>query len=100
MDILYNPIEKLPNTSPTTIKRFKKIGILTFKDLLDYFPYKYKDFSIIKKTSEAEFGETVTVIGKILEKKQDTSKRGLKIQLLKVGTGEDFIWLVWFNQSG
>ncbi len=98
MSVLENPIEKLPSTSPSTVKKFKKIGIQNFEDLLNYFPYKYKDYSKIKQPEKAEFGEIITVIGKVQEKKEEVSKRGLKIQFLNVKANEDSIWLVWFNQ--
>ncbi len=97
MKVLETSIEKLPSTSKVTIARFKKIGISTFFDLLNYFPYKYKDYSNIKRASKSNFGEVVTVKGTVISKKEEISKRGLRIQLIEL-KDDDTILLVWFNQ--
>ncbi len=99
MNILSNPIENLKNTSPRTISLFKKIGIKTFQDLIEYFPYKYRDFSKIKPLSQVNFGDEITLIGRVEEKKQEVSKRGLTIQLVRISDGKDSFWLLWFNQK-
>ena len=95
---LEQPIDKLPSTSQTTIKRFKKIGIKTFFDLLNYFPFRYENYSLISSIEKAQPGEKLTLKGKIIDKKEERTKKGLKLQkfLLYDGTGK--IEIVFYNQ--
>lgn len=95
---LQTPIENLPSTSHFTIKKLKKIGINNFWDLLNYFPFRYENYSLISPIQKIQEGEVVTVIGEIIETKNEITKRGLKIQkiILADKTGE--IILIWYNQ--
>jgi len=95
---LEQPIDKLPSTSQTTIKRFKKIGIKTFFDLLNYFPFRYENYSLISSIEKAQPGEKITLKGKVIDKKEEKTKKGLRLQkfLLYDGTGK--IEVVFYNQ--
>jgi len=95
---LEQSIDKLPSTSQTTIKRFKKIGIKTFFDLLNYFPFRYENYSLISSIQKAQPGEKLTLKGKIIDKKEERTKKGLRLQkfLLYDGTGK--IEIVFYNQ--
>jgi len=95
---LEQPIDKLPSTSQATIRRFKKIGIKTFFDLLNYFPFRYENYSLISSIAKAQPGEKLTLKGKILDKKEERTKKGLRLQkfLLYDGTGK--IEIVFYNQ--
>lgn len=91
-------IENLPRTSSITIRKLKSLGIYTYFDLLNYFPTRYEDYSIISKISVAQPGETVTIQGPIISIKNNYLRGGLKIQkaIIKDETGE--IEANWFNQ--
>jgi ATP-dependent DNA helicase RecG len=95
---LEQSIDKLPSTSQTTIKRFKKIGIKTFFDLLNYFPFRYENYSLISFIEKAQPGEKITLKGKIIDKKEERTKKGLRLQkfLLYDGTGK--IEIIFYNQ--
>ena len=95
---LEQSIDKLPSTSQTTIKRFKKIGIKTFFDLLNYFPFRYENYSLISSIEKAQQGEKLTLKGKIIDKKEERTKKGLRLQkfLLYDGTGK--IEILFYNQ--
>jgi len=98
MMFLNQPIDNLPSTSATTIKRFKKIGLKTFFDLLNYFPYRFENYSLISSIASTQPGEKLTLKGKIIDQKQEITKKGIKIQkfLLYDGTGK--IEIVFYNQ--
>ena len=70
--MLENSIESLPGTSSTTIRKFKSFGINTYFDLLNYFPTRYENYSIISKIDRIQVGEIVTISGKIVEAKINT----------------------------
>ncbi len=91
-------IEKLPATSFLTIKKLKKLGIKTFLDLLNYFPFRYKDYSIISKIGFCQPAEQLTIHGKIIDRKFQITKTGLKIInfLIEDDTGK--IEAVFYNQ--
>ncbi len=91
-------IEKLPATSFLTIKKLKKLGIKTFFDLLNYFPFRYKDYSIISKIGFCQPGEQLTIYGKIIDRKYQVAKTGLKIInfLIEDDTGK--MEVVFYNQ--
>ena len=68
MNLNHLLINSLPFTSPVTIKKLQSLGINTYYDLLNYFPYRYEDYSTISAIDRLQPEETVTVSGKILLK--------------------------------
>jgi len=61
------PIQLIPGVGPAYLKRFYKLGIKTVGDLLFYFPFRYENFSQIKKISQLTPDEVATIVGKILQ---------------------------------
>ena len=99
MLFLRTKIEKLPFIGPAYVKKLHKVGIKTVEDLLFYFPFRYDDFSDVKKISEVELGEVVSVQGKIIEIKNiRTWKRKMNITEALIEDEKGAIKAVWFNQ--
>ncbi|MCK5475678.1 MAG: ATP-dependent DNA helicase RecG [Candidatus Pacebacteria bacterium] len=99
MSFLRTKIEKLPLIGPAYVKKLHRIGIKTAGDLLFYFPFRYDDFSDVKKISEVELGEVVSVQGKIIEIKNIRSwKRKMNITEALIEDETSAIKAVWFNQ--
>src|SRR3990167_5381584 len=92
------PIENLPATSSTTIKRLKSVGIITVWNLLNYFPFSYENYLVISPIAKVQSGETVSIKGKIIKVFKLTSKKGLKIQKLTLADESGKIDAVWYNQ--
>lgn len=97
-NFLQTSIEKLPSTSFITLRKLKKIGINNFWDLLNYFPFRHENYSLISKINKLQEGEIVTIIGEIIEIKNEFTKKGLKIQKAKINDQTGEITLVWYNQ--
>ena len=95
---LATPIEKLPGTSFLTLKKLKNIEINNYWELLNYFPFRYENYSIVSPISSLQNGETVTIKGKLIEIENLYSKRGLKIQKAKLADASGQIDLIWYNQ--
>ncbi len=96
---LKTPIEKLPQIGAAYIKRLHKIGIETVEDLLFYFPFRYDDFSKVKKVSEVEIGEVVSICGRILDiQNVRTWKKKMNITEALVEDETGVIKAIWFNQ--
>ena len=91
-------IENLPATSTITIRKLKSLGIDTYFDLLNYFPYRYENYSIISPINKLQPEEIVTISGKILEAKNQYTRTGLKIQKIIITDEAGKIEINWFNQ--
>ena len=97
-DILNTTVDMLPATSGLTIKRLKAIGINTWEDLLNYFPFRFEDYSLISKISKIQPGEIVTVQGSIKKAKQEFTRKGWRIQKITIADETGELLLIWYNQ--
>lgn len=93
-----NSIDSLPNTRPATIQRLKSIGINTYWDLLNYFPFRYENFSLISTIDRIQSGEVVTIRGKVLGSQNVYAKTGLRIQKIILADLTGKVELNWYNQ--
>jgi len=95
---LQDSIEKLPFVGPTYAKRLAKLEIKTIEDLINHFPFRYDDFSLISPIGQVQVGETVTIKGKVESIKNEYTKLGKKIQKATVSDTSGKIEIIWFNQ--
>ena len=91
-------IDCLPHTSATTIKRLKLLGVNTCSHLLNYFPYRYENYSLISTIDKLQPEETVTIKGKIAKVNQIYTKKGLTIQKVLISDSTSSLELIWYNQ--
>ena len=101
MDILQQDIMYLPGVGPHRKKLLSdELGITTFGDLLEYYPYKYVDcskfYTVHELTGEMPF---VQVKGRILsfEKFEMSLRKTRVVAHFTDGTG--IMDLVWFNHG-
>lgn len=95
---LDQPIENLPQTSSLTKRRFKKLGLKTYRDLLNHFPSRYEDYSHIKNINRCRPGEIVSVIGRITDAQNQYLRKGMTIQKVSLTDKSGQININWFNQ--
>lgn len=96
---LNSPLGTIGRISPVYLKRLRRLGIKTVKDLLYHFPHRYDDFSKITPIGQIKINEIVTVQGKILEiKNTRTWKKRMLLTEAIVGDKTGAIKAVWFNQ--
>lgn len=95
---LQSPIESLPNTSSITIRKLRELEINTFWDLINYFPYRYENYSLISAIGKIQVGEVVTVKGQIKSVKNIFTKRGMTIQKINLIDSTGSFDLTWYNQ--
>ena len=99
MDILGQDIMYLPGVGPNRKKMLSaELGIQTFGDLLEYFPYKYVDrskfYHVSELTGDMPF---VQVMGHILSfEKFEMSRRKVRV-VAHFTDGTGLMDLVWFN---
>src|SRR5690348_18471706 len=97
-NILSSPIEYLKGVGPQRAELLKKeLGIFTFKDLLEHFPYRHIDktkVTLIREISpQTEF---VQVAGKVVSVELMGDKRSKRLVAeIKDSTGT--LELVWFQ---
>lgn len=96
--LLDTPIESLPATSPVTLHRFKTLGIDTYSDLLNYFPFRYENYSFITPITRIQEGEVVTIKGMIIQSKNEITKRGFRLQKITIQDESARLTLTWINQ--
>jgi len=96
---LSDPVSIVKGIGPRYLKYLNKLGVFTIKDLLWYFPFRYEDFSQIKKINELIPGEKVSLVA-LVEKinvRRTLRKRMFIIEaLVKDDTGT--LTVIWFNQ--
>ncbi|MFB6455100.1 ATP-dependent DNA helicase RecG [Chitinophaga sp. Hz27] len=96
--ILSNPIEYLKGVGPQRGELLRKeINIHTFKDLLEYFPFRYVDKTRIDRISDISgYEDFVQIRGRIIRMEVMGENRGKRlVATFKDETG--VIELVWFQ---
>lgn len=74
--------------------QFRKKGIETVEDLVNYLPRKYHDFSTVTPISAARDGDVVSVIGRVIEMKN--TNKFIKVKI--VDSSKWYMHVIWFNQ--
>ncbi len=97
--ILDTPIEYLKGVGPQRAAVLKKeLQIFTYKDLINFYPYKYLDRTKYYKINELNSGinAEVQLVGKIIRLKTVEQKRGSRlVAVFTDGTAE--MELIWFQ---
>lgn len=95
---LNSPVGSVPKIGPKYKTLLKNLQIETVEDLLYHFPFRYDDYSKVKKINELMEGDTVTVTG-VLEKIDNIFTRtGKRLTTGRFSDETGHIQLVWFNQ--
>jgi len=65
MLMLETDITNINRVGAATAKKLKKLGILTVRDLLFYFPFRYDDFSKMTPIAELQAETSANVVGQV-----------------------------------
>jgi len=96
---LNTPVTEVQKIGPIYAKRLHRMGIKRVSDLLFHFPHRYQDFSKITPIGEVGIGETVTVMGKIIDiQNTKTYRKKMNITEAIIEDSSGVIKSVWFNQ--
>ncbi|MBI2420898.1 MAG: DNA helicase RecG, partial [Candidatus Levybacteria bacterium] len=79
-------------------KPLQKLRIYRFGDFLFHIPFRYVDYSLISKIGDLQEGEIVTIRGKVVEIKNNYTRRFRTLQKAKVEDSTGVIDVIWFNQ--
>jgi ATP-dependent DNA helicase RecG len=96
--ILGNPIEYLKGVGPLRAELLKKeLGIFTFQDLLELFPYRHVDRTKINLIREIAPGtEYIQVMGRVVRAEVLGEKRSRRL-VAEIRDGSGTLELVWFQ---
>ncbi len=96
---LDSPVSALKGVGPVIQKGLARLGIFTVKDLLQYWPRRWDDFSSISKLSSIKPGR-VAVLCKVLAVDVRRSARQPRLTITEAVLTDETgtIKAVWFNQ--
>jgi len=92
-------INVLPGVGPALASKLAKLDIVKISQAINYYPFRYDDFSRQAKIEQLKLGDVVSLIGvvDIIDTKRSPRKRMyLTEAIINDGTGQ--LRLVWFNQ--
>lgn len=76
----------------------ERLNIWTVSDLLFHVPFRYEDFTKVLKICDLEIGVQSTIKGKVVEAKNEYTRRKYVLQKVKISDGAGEVTAMWFNQ--
>lgn len=93
-------ISNLKGVGAKRAEQFKKLGIVSLNDLLEFYPRNYEDWSKCYSVSEAPFGERCCVKGCVSTKVSTVRiRKGLTLYKFTVSDGMANMFVTLFNQK-
>ncbi len=93
-----SPVSILPKIGPVYSRLLEKLNILTIKDLVLHYPFRYDDYSKIVGSKMLKVGEPVTVIGDVTSISNSVTKSRKRLTSLTIDDGSGKVNAIWFNQ--
>jgi ATP-dependent DNA helicase RecG len=94
---LDSPVMELRGVGEAGAKKFAVLGIKKVADLVDYYPRRYEDYSVVTTISQLRPGP-VTIEAVIKQAKGRYVRRGLHVTEAIASDETGSVRLVWFNQ--
>ena len=93
------PVTVLQNVGPKHAQTLSRLGVITLRDMLYYFPRRYDDYANLKTINRLAYNEAVTVIGTV-QSVAIRPVRGGQFQVVEavVSDGTGAMRISWFNQ--
>lgn len=93
------PLSDIASIKKPTLAKLANMGLLTVRDLLYHFPFRYEDYSAIHTIDSVAPEEKCTLIGTITEIEAGrTWKKKLFLTEATITDDTGQIRLIWFNQ--
>lgn len=98
MDLkLTDPVESIPLIGQKSKDRLSRLGIHTVGDLLHHYPFRFEDFSKVKKIKDLRADELVTVQGCLNSISHFRASRQF-LTRARLTDESGTVDLIWFNQ--
>jgi len=94
-------IEKLFSMRGDHAGKLRKMGIRTVRDLIYHFPFRYIDFSHVRKVADLEYGKEQTVLVSVWEATETRIGKDFKRTSTQAVVGDESgnIHVTWFGQG-
>jgi ATP-dependent DNA helicase RecG len=93
------PASSLNGIGNVGAQRLAKLGVATIRDLLYFFPTRYDDYSALKTINQLNYGESVTVVGRIATAWKHRTKTGLYLIRITLEDQSGSIDCTWFTSE-
>ena len=94
---LASPLTDLKGVGEAQAKKFAVLGIKTVGDLVDYYPRRYEDYSVVTPVNRLQPG-VVSIEAVIKQASGRYVRRGLHITEAVASDDSGSVRLIWFNQ--
>ncbi len=81
---LDQPLMYLPGIGPKRSEQLAKLGLLTVRDALFYYPREHIDYAKQVKITDLQAGETVTLVGSVVRCNIFTSPKNKKLSIFEL----------------
>ncbi len=90
----------LPGVGVRHAQTLGRLGLISLRDMLYYFPRRYDDYTRLKPINRLTYGEEVTVIGTLQSVNLRKIRNGsLQIVEAVLSDGSGALRITWFNQA-
>ncbi|MHB0964754.1 MAG: DEAD/DEAH box helicase, partial [Gemmatimonadaceae bacterium] len=96
--VLDTPITFLKGVGERRAEAFRRLGVLSARDLLFHIPHRYEDASTVRSINSLRIGEDATVIGTVISKGVLPTRKGLRIFQVVVQDASGLIEASWPGQ--
>lgn len=96
--VLDTPITFLKGVGERRAEAFRRLGVLSARDLLFHIPHRYEDASTVRRIVTLRIGEDATVIGTVVSKGVLPTRKGLRIFQAVVQDDSGLIEASWPGQ--
>ena len=95
---LETPVDEIPFIPKKFINKFPNINIFNLLDLIYHFPYRYEDYTNIRKIVHLKENDSVSIIGEVKKSILLPNKKGPRATRISISDGSGFISATWFRQ--
>lgn len=92
-----SPLVELKGVGEAQAKKFAILGVKTIGDLIDYYPRRYEDYSVVTPIGDLR-PDAVTIEAVIKQAKGRYVRRGMHITEAIASDSTGSVRLIWFNQ--
>jgi len=96
---LNTPVGELGLSFRLKKSALQRLNIVTLEDLLFHLPFRYEDFTNVLTIRNLKIGEQSVIRGKVLDIKNEYTKRRFVLQKAKVMDSTGSVECTWFNQT-
>jgi ATP-dependent DNA helicase RecG len=94
---LESPVTDIKGVGDAQAKKFAVVGVETVGDLIDYYPRRYEDYSVVTSINQMSPG-AVTIEASVKQATGRYVRRGMHVTEAVVSDATGSVRLIWFNQ--